>query len=43
MLRRIIPWQIRIFDKRYVEYKGIVHELPIVKGRVVELDPYEYS
>jgi glycosyltransferase involved in cell wall biosynthesis len=42
VIRKVVPWQIRIYDKRYVRYKGIVHELPEVKGKVFELDPRDY-
>jgi len=42
ILRRRIPWQIRIYNKHYVRYKGIVHELPEVAGSLATLDPFEY-
>ncbi|RLG74276.1 MAG: hypothetical protein DRO14_05910, partial [Thermoprotei archaeon] len=42
IFRKVIPWQIRIFNRHHVKYKGIVHELPNVRGRVAELNPYEY-
>ena len=31
-------WQIRLYNRKYVEFKGMVHELPIVKGSIGELE-----
>lgn len=41
-LFKLPSYQIRIYNRYFVEYKGIVHELPIVRGQVAELDPYTY-
>jgi len=35
-------FQVRIFNKNYIEYKGIVHEQPIVRGKIVRLNPEKY-
>lgn len=40
--RKFMSWQIRIFNRRYVKYKGIVHELPEVAGAILKLDPRKY-
>jgi len=35
-------FQVRIFNKNYIEYKGVVHEQPIVHGKTVKLNPEKY-
>jgi len=35
-------WQVRLFNKEYTSFKGLIHEQPIIKGRVTKLEDGDY-
>ncbi|MDE1767108.1 MAG: hypothetical protein KGI27_12680 [Thaumarchaeota archaeon] len=38
----IFSWQVRLYKKDSVEFNGVIHELPIVKGSIQALDKKNY-